>query len=128
GAFAIIADEQGRILLAHRTDRDAWNLPGGKVETGESPWDGVVREIWEEVDVRAAVDELVDVSFKPQTNEIVFTFRCHIIEGRPGLSDEADVVDWFAWDALPTTMVPRQAERVRGAFEASDRCRLRVQE
>ncbi|TAH29152.1 MAG: NUDIX domain-containing protein [Oscillatoriales cyanobacterium] len=48
GAFAII-DSGGKVLLCHRTDRDAWNLPGGRVEAAETPWAAVVREVEEEV-------------------------------------------------------------------------------
>ena len=29
GAFAILFDDQGRVPLCHRRDRDMWNLPGG---------------------------------------------------------------------------------------------------
>ncbi|MET0168281.1 MAG: NUDIX hydrolase [Vicinamibacterales bacterium] len=45
GAFAIILDAGPRVLLSHRTDRDAWNLPGGRVESKETPWEAVVREV-----------------------------------------------------------------------------------
>ncbi len=31
GAFSVIADEQGCVLLCRRRDRPAWNLPGGAV-------------------------------------------------------------------------------------------------
>jgi 8-oxo-dGTP pyrophosphatase MutT (NUDIX family) len=44
GAFAILFDDQGRVLLCHRRDRDMWNLPGGGVESGELPTEAVVRE------------------------------------------------------------------------------------
>lgn len=30
GAFRIISDQSGHVLLSHRTDLDLWNLPGGK--------------------------------------------------------------------------------------------------
>jgi len=41
GVFAIILDESRRVLLCHRRDFDLWNLPGGGLERGESPQDGV---------------------------------------------------------------------------------------
>ena len=37
GAFAIIPDDLGSVLLCHRCDIDVWNLPGGTVEHGASP-------------------------------------------------------------------------------------------
>jgi 8-oxo-dGTP pyrophosphatase MutT (NUDIX family) len=48
GAFAIIFDEQNRVLLSHRRDMDLWNLPGGGVESGELPTEAVIREVKEE--------------------------------------------------------------------------------
>jgi 8-oxo-dGTP pyrophosphatase MutT (NUDIX family) len=38
-AFAMIWDDQGRILLCLRNDLDLWNLPGGGLDAGESPWE-----------------------------------------------------------------------------------------
>jgi 8-oxo-dGTP pyrophosphatase MutT (NUDIX family) len=52
GAFAVILDEAGDVLLCHRRDLDVWNLPGGRVEQGESPWQAAVRETREEVGSR----------------------------------------------------------------------------
>ena len=48
GAFALIFDDRDRVLLCLRDDLNIWNLPGGGVELGESPWEAVVREVEEE--------------------------------------------------------------------------------
>jgi len=60
GAFALIFNEHQDILLCHRRDLDLWNLPGGGMEAGETPWQAVVREVEEEVgwmteDLKAAI-------------------------------------------------------------------------
>lgn len=39
------------ILMAQRTDNHQWATPGGKVELGESPYQGVLRECLEESNV-----------------------------------------------------------------------------
>jgi len=44
GVFAVIFNKKKEILLCHRRDYDLWNLPGGGVEKGESPWQAVARE------------------------------------------------------------------------------------
>lgn len=41
----------GKILLAERTDTHNWASPGGKVENGESPMTGCIRECLEESNV-----------------------------------------------------------------------------
>ncbi|NOQ23290.1 MAG: NUDIX domain-containing protein [Candidatus Aegiribacteria sp.] len=60
GAFAIIPDDTGRVLLCHRRDFDAWNLPGGVVENGESRWFSVVREVKKETGLHVTPGALSD--------------------------------------------------------------------
>ncbi len=71
GAFAVIFDDHDRVLLCHRRDIDAWNLPGGGVEQGETPWDATVREVREEVGVDAEVVRLTGLYWKPGSDELV---------------------------------------------------------
>ena len=58
GAFAIILDIQQRVLLCHRKDMDRWNLPGGGVMDGETPWQAVIREVREEVGLQVSINPL----------------------------------------------------------------------
>ncbi len=54
----------GRILLVKGSrglTKDRWTLPGGFLRFGESPRDGVLREVREEVGADASVEELIDV-------------------------------------------------------------------
>jgi len=61
-AYGVIMRDE-HILLAHWNDRgrSAWTLPGGGVEPGEDPVDGVVREIWEETGYHASIDTLLGI-------------------------------------------------------------------
>jgi len=56
-AGCIIKDGQGRILLLHRNNgkHKHWEIPGGKINEGESAEAAAVREIKEELDVDVAV-------------------------------------------------------------------------
>jgi 8-oxo-dGTP diphosphatase len=52
--------EQGGMILACQRKRDAvyglkWELPGGKIEAGESPVEALRRELMEELDVDAVI-------------------------------------------------------------------------
>ncbi|GAB2988646.1 hypothetical protein GCM10027284_01510 [Cyclobacterium sediminis] len=45
---ALIRDKKNRFLLV-REDNGFWELPGGGLDFGESPIEGLKREIWEEM-------------------------------------------------------------------------------
>lgn len=47
GAAVIIRNEEGKILLQERTDRNKWGLPGGCQELGENLRQTAVREAYE---------------------------------------------------------------------------------
>jgi 8-oxo-dGTP diphosphatase len=116
GAFAIIFDENGSVLLSHRRDIDAWNLPGGRVETRELPNEAVVREVKEETGLEVVIERLVGVYGKADKDEIVFAFVCRVAGGQLVLSDEADQHCFFAIDKIPTNTPPKQTERIQDAF------------
>ena len=49
-AYAVVVDEQDRVLLAlwNEGDEPRWTMPGGGVEFDETPAEGAVRELREE--------------------------------------------------------------------------------
>lgn len=52
-AAAVVRDGRGRVLLVRRSERErflprVWGVPCGKLEPGESPADGALRELKEE--------------------------------------------------------------------------------
>lgn len=126
GVFGIIFDEQGRVLLAHRTDYDLWNLPGGGLEIGETPWEGVIREIKEETGFNAEIIKLQGIYSKPDKNEIVFSFICKIIDGQITANQEADKIEYFEIDKIPKNTSPKQVLRIKDALENPDQVILKV--
>lgn len=116
GAFGIIFDEQQRVLLCHRCDFDVWNLPGGGVEANESPWEAVVREVQEETGLKVKVERLTGVYFKPDKNEIVFSFACKIYGGAIRTNNEADKISYFSLHSIPSNTLLKHLERIIDAF------------
>jgi ADP-ribose pyrophosphatase YjhB (NUDIX family) len=64
-AFAAVRDDAGRILLVRRVDTGNWELPGGRVEFGESAMVAAEREVAEESGVVVKVTELLGVYSDP---------------------------------------------------------------
>ncbi len=60
---------EGKIVLL-KNERDEWELPGGKLELGETPEACVIREIHEELGLEATIGPLLDA------------WVYHIFEGR----------------------------------------------
>jgi ADP-ribose pyrophosphatase YjhB (NUDIX family) len=127
GAFAVIFGEGSSILLCHRTDRDAWNLPGGRVEPNESPWAAVVREVEEEVGLLVRVERLIGVYSVPEKSDLMLNFLCVPIGGALRLSAEADEIRWFTRAGVPRNTLPRHIERIEDAYEIQEGLCLKVQ-
>jgi 8-oxo-dGTP pyrophosphatase MutT (NUDIX family) len=64
-AFAAVRDDVGRLLLVQRTDSGNWELPGGRVELGESAATAAEREVAEESGVTVQVTGLLGVYTDP---------------------------------------------------------------
>lgn len=66
-AAAAMFDGQGRILLARRPEGKAmaglWELPGGKIETGETPERALCRELAEELQIGVDPKALKPLNF-----------------------------------------------------------------
>jgi ADP-ribose pyrophosphatase YjhB (NUDIX family) len=120
GAFAIIIDEDERVLLCHRIDYDLWNLPGGGVEDNESPWEAVVREVKEEVGLDVKAEKILGVYNKPERNNLVFSFLCKTIGGNVTLTDEADKIEFFSLNEIPINIPEKQRERIVDYFQEKD--------
>ncbi|MFY9484216.1 MAG: NUDIX domain-containing protein [Patescibacteria group bacterium] len=127
GIFGIIFDKQKRVLLCHRCDYDLWNLPGGTLENGESPGDGVKREIKEEIGLDTEIISLAGVYSKPNKNEIVFSFVCKVIGGEIMLNGEADKIEYFEIDKLPLNTSQKQVERIKDFMANPDKTIYKVQ-
>ncbi len=63
---AVVEDDQGRILLIHKTDNNLWALPGGGHDIGESIAETVVREVKEETGYDVEVVDIVGTYTNPR--------------------------------------------------------------
>lgn len=67
-SHGLIRDTDGRLLLCELTYKAAWDLPGGVVEPGESPRQGCLREVREELGTLLRAYRLLAVNWLPPWN------------------------------------------------------------
>ena len=98
---AIVRD--GRVLAARRTSPESaagrWELPGGKVEPGETQGESLVREIDEELGVRITVERWLEGA-EEIGERYVLRVALASLEGGEPMPTEHDQVRWLAVDEL----------------------------
>ena len=84
---ALVRDADGRVLLTRRrADQpmpEKWELPGGKLEPGESPTEALVRELEEELGVRPRVGRIDEVLYHryPEFDLLMLVYACELLPG-----------------------------------------------
>ena len=95
-----VIDDEGRFLAIQRRDNGKWEIPGGILELGETPAEGVVREVLEETGVKVDVERLTGLYKNMERGIIALVFRCSVISGRPEETAEARSVAWLSPDEI----------------------------
>ena len=119
GAFGILTDDHNRVLLCLRNDINLWNLPGGGVESGEAPWEAVIREVKEETGFDAAVERIIGIYSKPEVDQLVFLYQCKILSGEMQVNSEAREVKYFLQSDIPANTLSKHIERINDYFMKS---------
>lgn len=126
---AAVIDEDGMILLQHRADNLLWCMPGGALEVGETPAQGVVREVLEETGIRCTPVALVGVydnrlwKARVAQHMYTFTFLCQPRDGKKVAQPASHILEtveiqWFAEHELPEKLLEGHRQRISHAFQA----------
>jgi len=133
-----VSTDKTKVLLTKRHApnypawHDKWQIAGGGLELGESPEDGVIRELWEELRVKANIvhphpivrsnywaknegDEGVDFQV------VLLTYLVDIGDQEPDLSHDLDHETsdwgWFSKDEIKALdFLPKTQELIETAF------------
>lgn len=98
---AVLRDAAGRMLAARRERPAGWELPGGKVEPGETEPAALVRELREELGVTVEVGERIGPDVPIDPNFLLRAWTVALINGEPAALEHAEL-RWLAPDELDT--------------------------
>ncbi|GAK70014.1 8-oxo-dGTP diphosphatase MutT [Agrobacterium rubi] len=112
-AACALVDTDGRILLAQRPEGKSlaglWEFPGGKVESGETPEETLVRELEEELGIKTKVACLAPLTFASHSYEtfhlLMPLYVCRRYEGIPR-GAEGQAIKWVKPQALREYPMP----------------------
>jgi len=114
-AAGIFRNAQGEVLLLRHVFRDRypWGLPGGFLKAGETPEQGVVRELREETGLDVAVGGVAGVNLISPRHMEVIVLGTGSVQMPSGLNFEIFEARFFAPDQLPEDMPPGHRRRIR---------------
>ena len=125
-----------QLLLVRRGQAPGQGLyafPGGKIEYGEHLRDGALRELWEEVGMKAQLltfighNEIILAGGEGQatSHHVVACYLGRWLEGEGTLSKEVSEMIWLAPDAdAPAPLAPGMAAMLGQAFDLAARMKL----
>jgi len=103
-----LTNDDGKILILKRstdskTNPGKWELPGGKVDQGESFDQALIREVYEETQLKISLEHVVGVSEQNlhliRAVHIIMSGK--IVEGELNLSREHEGYAWVFFENLP---------------------------
>ncbi|MFB7831429.1 (deoxy)nucleoside triphosphate pyrophosphohydrolase [Streptomyces sp. NPDC056056] len=96
--------DRGRLLAARRSApvelAGRWELPGGKLEPGESPEAAVVRELREELGVEVEPGERIPGEWPLKPGYVLWVWTARLLSGEPRPLEDHDALRWLTRSEL----------------------------
>jgi len=123
---ALIVDRDKILLVKRATPpyKGYWDIPGGFLEAGEHPKDGVIREVLEETGLRVRPLEILGIFMDKYGAESRDTLNIHYIveiiggEAQPG--SDAGTLKWFSKNNLPEKIAFRNGREALRVWQSKN--------
>ena len=126
GAAIVDGDRALVTVRAVEPEKGKVDVPGGFLEVGEHPVEGLMREVREELGVEVQVDEnpvlLATHTYGPEGNWVLaIGLRARIVEGEPRPADDVAEVRWISIGEVDGTDFAWEHDRefVRSALQSA---------
>jgi 8-oxo-dGTP pyrophosphatase MutT (NUDIX family) len=124
GVRAVVLDAQGRVFLVKHSYVSGWHLPGGGVETGESVFTALARELAEEANIElAGAPQLHGIFFNRgisrRDHVAVFVVRAFRQKAAPEPDREIIAHGFFPVGALPDDTTAATRARIAEVLSAA---------
>lgn len=126
-AGVLFLDEDGGVLLVEPTYKAMWEIPGGRMEVGESPREALARELAEELSLEVPIGRLLVVDWAPHVREERLRF---VFDGGVLTDEQLDAIElptheleswaFISPAELFVMMEPRLSRRVTAALGARE--------
>ena len=110
---AVLINDKGEMLISERPQGKSlpgvWELPGGKMETGETPEKSLIRELQEELNIQVNEEDLEPLTFASYRYDtfhmIMPLYLCQKWRGAPH-GAEGQTLAWVTYADLASTPLP----------------------
>jgi ADP-ribose pyrophosphatase YjhB (NUDIX family) len=123
-ACVVLIDDQRRLLLVKRRvapKAGMWCLPGGFVESGETPEKAATRELKEETGLTGRINSLIGVTSSSGTlydSILIIAYLVTSFSGSVAAGDDASDVDFFDYADLPAIAFESHQSFIRLSYSA----------
>ncbi len=106
-AVCVANDRENRILIAKRNIKpciNKWALPGGFIESGESPEEACLRELQEETGLKGEIKRLIGAYIQKSRHYgsiIVIGYEVNVSQNTLSLNNELKEAKFFTKETLP---------------------------
>lgn len=126
-SHVLLTDEGGRACILETTFKPDWELPGGILDPAESPRDGAIREVREELDYTISVGRLLVVDWLAPylgwEDAVELVFDAGVLNPRSAAmlhpdGTEIRAIHWLPPQEAAARMAPYARGRLLAALEA----------